>query len=171
LLGTAGQRKDHKVLVKMEPIVRGDETVSFSGPVEVDVTIESVNRGVLLVDGDVSADLTLTCSRCLCGFNEAYGAPLKETFCTPTQMKDDEECYEIAGHEIDLGPAVEQAFLLALPMKILCDEACRGLCQVCGANLNQNREHGHEAAPDTRLTELGRLLESGWKEGGGEGDD
>ena len=42
---------------------------------------------------------------------------------------------------IDLGEVVREQFYLALPMKPLCREECRGLCPVCG--MNQNREDLH----------------------------
>ena len=41
------------------------------------------------------------------------------------------------GEEIDLRPAVEEQIVMAIPMKSLCREACRGICLQCGADLNQ----------------------------------
>ncbi len=40
------------------------------------------------------------------------------------------------GVELDLSPEIRQAVLLALPLKPLCRETCKGLCPTCGANLN-----------------------------------
>ncbi len=174
LLSAAGERRHYNALVTMEPIHRGEEEINFAGPVEVDVAIESVKRGVLYVEGDASGVLKLVCSRCLEGFTAAFGAPLSETFCVPLRVSDDEECYVIEGQEMDLGPVVEQAFLLALPMKIVHDEDCRGLCSICGTDLNRNPDHSHDAAPDTRFGELGRLLGGDWEEresGDGTGKD
>lgn len=165
LLRTAGERQQYNALVNMSPIARGDEQVDFAGAVEVDVAIESVKRGILYVEGDASGMLKLTCSRCLEEFTSACGVPLSESFCVPLRAEDDEECHVIEGAEMDLGPAVEQAFLLALPMKIVHDEECRGLCSICGVNLNEEPDHTHETASDTRFTELGRLLGGGeWEE-------
>jgi uncharacterized protein len=39
--------------------------------------------------------------------------------------------------EIDLGEAVREALILAIPEFPLCREDCRGLCARCGADLNQ----------------------------------
>jgi uncharacterized protein len=38
---------------------------------------------------------------------------------------------------IDLGQLMREQFVLALPMKPLCLETCKGLCPQCGVNLNQ----------------------------------
>jgi uncharacterized protein len=59
---------------------------------------------------------------------------------------------------LDIGELLREQFQLALPMKPLCSEACRGLCPECGANLNRT-DCGH--APkweDPRLAPLKGLL-------------
>lgn len=172
LLGTAGERRAYNVLAHMEPLRRRDEEFAFVGPAEVDVIIEAVKRGVLELQGDASGMLRLTCSRCLEEFLQPVGASLDATFCVPMRVAQYEECRRVDGHEIDLGPVIEEALMLALPMKILHDDACRGLCSVCGTNLNEFPEHTHEASPNTRFSELGRLLggEFGEREGPGPAD-
>lgn len=39
--------------------------------------------------------------------------------------------------KIDLSEDVKELTLLALPMKHLCDENCKGLCPKCGKDLNE----------------------------------
>ena len=39
--------------------------------------------------------------------------------------------------EIDLGQLMQEQFYLALPMKPLCKDDCKGLCPNCGTNLNK----------------------------------
>ncbi len=40
------------------------------------------------------------------------------------------------GNEIDLGDEIRDELLLAMPINPLCQEGCRGLCEVCGGNRN-----------------------------------
>ena len=47
----------------------------------------------------------------------------------------DEACY-IAGADLDTDRLVYEEILLDFPMKVLCREDCRGICKVCGADLN-----------------------------------
>jgi uncharacterized protein len=47
----------------------------------------------------------------------------------------EEECFD--GRQIDLAPILREQLLLALPMSLLCDEQCKGLCTVCGCDLNK----------------------------------
>jgi uncharacterized protein len=59
--------------------------------------------------------------------------------------------------ELDLRAWARDALALALPAQIVCREDCAGLCGQCGANLNEDPEHRHEAAPDPRWAKLGEL--------------
>ncbi len=58
----------------------------------------------------------------------------------PVNIDDDEreiDTYPIMDNQIDLLPALQEHLILATPFQPLCDENCAGLCQVCGANLNE----------------------------------
>ncbi len=67
----------------------------------------------------------------------------------------DEDTY--TGDEIDLAPLVRERILLALPDYVLCDPACKGLCSVCGANLNDGECGCDRTVPDPRLAALKNL--------------
>ena len=49
---------------------------------------------------------------------------------------DDLRSYRLGQNEIDITIDVRDALLLALPLRLLCSDDCRGLCPVCGENLN-----------------------------------
>jgi uncharacterized protein len=57
---------------------------------------------------------------------------------------------------LDLSAWARDALLLALPGQIICREECRGLCPVCGANMNEAdpSEHRHDQAGDPRWAKL-----------------
>ena len=42
----------------------------------------------------------------------------------------------VGQHEVDLGPTIHENFVVNLPMRVVCREDCRGLCPICGNNLN-----------------------------------
>jgi uncharacterized protein len=95
--------------------------------------------------GRVQTTLELTCSRCL----EAFTWPVDAAFDLRYQPhaantgegereieEDDLTTAFYEDESIDLGQLMREQFYLALPMKPLCLEQCRGLCPTCGANLN-----------------------------------
>ena len=59
--------------------------------------------------------------------------------------------------ELDLQAWARDALALALPAQLTCREECAGLCPQCGANLNSDADHAHEAAPDSRWAKLREL--------------
>jgi uncharacterized protein len=59
--------------------------------------------------------------------------------------------------QIDLGQLVMEQLQLALPMKPLCDVACKGLCPQCGTNLNTGACNCSEKWEDPRLAALRSL--------------
>lgn len=96
------------------------------------------------VEGSISAALLLRCDRCL----ETYSWDLSSDFRVflsqaPFQGGPDIELSEedlslefIQGNTLDVDQLVKEQIILSLPMKSLCSDSCRGLCPVCGCNLN-----------------------------------
>ena len=59
---------------------------------------------------------------------------------------------------LDLAAWARDAFVLALPVQVLCREDCAGLCPVCAVDLNEaGPEHHHEREPDPRWAKLREL--------------
>ena len=74
------------------------------------------------------------------------------------RLKDDDT--EIAFFEGDglfLADVLREQVLLALPLKVICQSDCRGLCPNCGANLNHEECRCETHATDPRLAPLARL--------------
>lgn len=63
----------------------------------------------------------------------------------------------VDGDQLDLRAWAHDALALALPAQVLCRPDCLGLCPQCGANLNEDPGHAHEAAPDQRWAKLREL--------------
>jgi uncharacterized protein len=63
----------------------------------------------------------------------------------------------VEGEVLDLAAWARDAYALALPNQVVCREDCAGLCPECGANLNEQPDHAHEAAPDPRWAKLREL--------------
>ena len=59
--------------------------------------------------------------------------------------------------QLDVRAWARDALALALPEQIVCSDDCRGLCAICGANLNEDPGHAHEREPDPRWAKLREL--------------
>jgi len=112
--------------------------------------------GVYTLAGKLRADtVSLQCDRCLKPLTLSLGANVREKFSRDTfSGYDDEDVWPFAGGEIDLSDALAVSFLQALPRKVLCREDCKGLCPVCGNDLNLRACGCDRTQADPRLAEL-----------------
>lgn len=88
------------------------------------------------VKAEVSAQADTRCSRCLEPVRVAVRATVDAVYDRQPDP-DDPDLYSFEASTIELTDAVRDALLLELPMRNLCSEDCRGLCPVCGINLNK----------------------------------
>jgi uncharacterized protein len=158
----------------VDGMVRGDQAgYRAQGPVHVELELQKSGRRVLLgAKGQVR--LAAPCGRCLQPV--AVDVPLdfaltfvpEDEYRAPGERGEDHGKAEVAGsfeppladeetyagREIDLDPVVREQLILALPPYPVCQDACKGLCPVCGTNLNE-RECGCERkVPDPRWAGL-----------------
>jgi uncharacterized protein len=115
----------------------------------------------VVVTGQVGATVPATCGRCLEEFPVGVRVPIDVRFIPrpPTghhvELGSDDLDLDFYDHdELNLATLVESETALALPMKPLCREDCRGLCPVCGGNRNLVACACQERAPDPRLAAL-----------------
>jgi uncharacterized protein len=115
----------------------------------------------VVVQGRLTATVPQTCGRCLESFPARVDArvdvrllPRPVTGDSMELGADDLDTDLYTDDQVDLNRVVETETTLALPMKPLCREDCRGLCPVCGGNRNLDPCACPERAPDPRLAPL-----------------
>ncbi|HEY3381853.1 MAG TPA: DUF177 domain-containing protein [Vicinamibacterales bacterium] len=120
--------------------------------------------------GRVEATLGLSCGRCLESYALRVDAAFDLLYLPHTtnvgegevEVEDDDLTTAFYHEEeIDLGQLVREQFYLALPMKPLCRESCRGLCPECGTNLNTEPCNCVQHWTDPRWKGLRSLLDNG----------
>jgi uncharacterized protein len=134
-------------------------------PVRLDFEIHK-DKDRFRLTGTVQTEFELTCSRCL----EPYRLPVDATFdmryhpAADMSLEPDREVPEedletsyYRDEQIDLNELLREQFYLALPMKPLCQEGCRGLCPQCGTNLNSGQCECSAGWEDPRLAPLKAL--------------
>jgi uncharacterized protein len=131
--------------VEASSIFDGEENLAFLAPVRYDVTVKKFGTDVR-IKGSVKGTLSLMCDRCLEQFPYPVDSALEIELLPKEEMPQANELelqgdemnldyYE--GDEIDLDPFICEEVVLNIPIKALCGEACKGICPVCGQNLNK----------------------------------
>jgi uncharacterized protein len=121
-----------------DPLWEGSE-LRLTGPVAVRLEARKVGTDVL-VRGRLAGEVEFECRRCLTRVHYAVDEPVSFLYRSGVDAAEAEreEVYPLPerGRALDLGQAVREHFMLAVPEYVVCREACRGLCPRCGANLN-----------------------------------
>ena len=151
----------------------GDEPGTYRVVAPVDLAFEiHKDKDKFRLVGTVTSELELLCSRCLEPFRLAVAAPFDLRYLPASDVSSDaerevdHEDLETSYYEndaVDLNELLREQFYLALPMKPLCRDDCRGLCPQCGTNLNTGTCGCAPVWEDPRLSPLkglGKIRES-----------
>ena len=115
-----------------------------AAPLKISATAELEGQEIR-IRGRLSTRLSASCDRCLAPVEIPVDRDF-DLFYRPLQSIAKEEEIEVPADEMEVGffsgdgieladVATEQV-ILAVPMKVVCSEDCRGLCPVCGGNRN-----------------------------------
>ena len=109
-----------------DPEIMGatEDHVIYRQPIHVRVSVNLVGH-TLVVQGTLTTAAIFECNRCLKKFEYRLRV---DDFVFSRQARGDET--------VDLTENIREDIILALPMKRLCANECKGLCPVCGRDLN-----------------------------------
>ena len=143
--------------VSADPLAFGGQTYTAgAGAVQTRLDVSRTTGAGYALRLRFDLRLSGPCMRCL----EDAGAPVTVDVREVHQPADDDENLNseyLDENELDLRSWVRDALVLALPVQIVCSEQCRGLCDICGATLNEDPSHAHEREPDPRWAKLSEL--------------
>ncbi|AKU91248.1 YceD family protein [Vulgatibacter incomptus] len=165
-------------LADLDGILHAEPPTAFraAAATTLGTRLERVNERDIVFEGDAELRVETDCKRCLAAV--PLEIPLhflldlvdrdKVADLVANAAGDDDGDGEIggsfaaddanqilySGREIDLAPIVREQILLALPMDSLCRDDCKGLCQVCGLNLNEGACSCDQHVPDPRWAGL-----------------
>ncbi len=188
ILDEKGKKAQYRLVEIPGALLIGGKEVRLIDPADIEVEAINVGGGVILVRGRAKARLPVVCDRCLkpftlpleADFEEEYKRTLRPVEDAGGPRGRDDDDFEspedegsgekagywtgdgvvrtFSGSEIQIRPAVQEALTLALPMKVLCREDCKGLCPQCGKDLNLGPCRCQPADGDLRMAPLAELL-------------
>lgn len=160
LRATPGTSRSYSVDIAELPIA---DDLRLVAPIAGQIKLAHTGRSILAT-AELSTAIEASCSRCLRVVVERLAIRIEEEALPsididsgkPVDPSAEPDALRLdANHELDLAQPVRDAISLAEPIAVLCRPDCRGLCLVCGLDINDNPDHVHaEEEIDPRLAAL-----------------
>lgn len=147
------EKKTVELVVEKDSFFDGSEMVKCSQPIKFNGYLTKSKDSVKLI-GDLSTEVLLNCCRCTKVFPYEVNIHIEE------ELSDTEDCEDISidADNIDIYEIIENNIIVELPVKRLCDENCKGLCQTCGKDLNLGQCSCADLCVDPRLEKLSQMF-------------
>ena len=137
--------------------------VRFPSPMKVKGEITNT-AGYMRITLSASVDYSSECARCLAPVSGDFTLSLEKTVAPRSLLVglDEDKLDDYAIIEdgfLDIDEQLLAQLEMEFPIRFLCREDCRGLCQRCGKNLNDGKCDCPEKEIDPRMAPLQKLLE------------
>lgn len=113
------------------------------------VILKNNGDGKAVVEGMIRIVLSIPCDRCL----KEVEMPLAVSFVRELVQADVSEREQefLDGFQLNIEDLLDSEILINWPMKVLCREDCRGICKICGRDLNTGECGCDDFVPDPRM--------------------
>ncbi len=150
-----GENRAFAFAAAPESLDMGEGTPQFHGDIHVAGTVMNTGQ-TFRVTGRVTARKTFVCDRCLTEGTRDIAHDFSEDYAKTPGETDEINAFD--GDVIVIDALVRDTLLVAEPLRELCKSDCKGLCPVCGQNLNEGTCGCDTFVPDPRLAALESLL-------------
>lgn len=130
------------------------QDIHFTAPMSIHGDVKNIS-GILYLELDCKAQFTTQCGRCLEDVDQSLDFHMSERL---SKVVSDEDVITIDSSELDLDELVIRSLCCELPINYVCSEDCKGLCHVCGCNLNHTSCDCEDDYIDPRLAALKNFL-------------
>ena len=158
--GTAfplGESRAFSFVVSSASLDLGERAEQFHEDIRVNGSVMNTGSSLRVV-GTVDTCRSFVCDRCLAEGAREITLDFSEDYAKTPGETDEVALYD--GETIILDDLVRDTLLVAEPLRELCKSDCKGLCPVCGQNLNEGMCDCDAFVPDPRLAALESLLKN-----------
>lgn len=157
LVSAKSRKKEINVTYDLASFVFDGEEIKFVDSVNAIGEITSISD-VLTLKVSIKTKLELNCSRCLEAFIYPIDIDIEERFTNNVELQKEDEIIFVDSNILDIAEVVENIIVSTLPIKRLCTDNCKGLCQKCGKNLNEGSCQCESNDVDLRMAKLQELF-------------
>lgn len=136
-----GKAKEYTVPLELEIFCDGMNDYKVADRELVRLVITNQGDRFFAVTGETRLSLWIPCARCLepvkVPFLLEFDQELDLNLTDEARMADLNEQFYLNGCSLDIDQLVSSELMLNLPMRVLCSDNCKGICNRCGTNLNR----------------------------------
>lgn len=162
LFSREGKEKTYTPDIEMKEFSAPEGVYEIVSTEPVVLKIRNLGDRKLLLQGKARLALSIPCDRCLdpvtCPFDLDINQELDMNQTEEDRVQELDEQRYVNGYYLDIDQLVSNELLLNLPMKVLCSEDCRGICNQCGANLNHETCGCDQGPSDPRMAAIQDLF-------------
>ncbi len=128
----------------------------------VHIRVSHLKKRELSVEGETGLTIQIPCDRCLADtpveFRLKFDRHIDMDDKDAVHAEELDEANYIDGYDLDVDRLLYNEILVGWPMKVLCREDCKGICSVCGQNLNEGTCNCEDTGLDPRMSVIRDLF-------------
>lgn len=156
IMSNKGSSRQMEVPLEMESFLLNGSGYHFASKEPVRLTLTCTGDRLVKLEGGTNVSLNIPCARCLEDVETSFGVSFsKELVFNETgevRDRDLNEANYVDGYNLNVDQLIYNEILVLFPIRVLCSEDCRGICSLCGKNLNQGACDCDRAVVDPRMS-------------------
>ncbi|MDE6619672.1 MAG: DUF177 domain-containing protein [Lachnospiraceae bacterium] len=157
-----GQVQELKVSYNADTFTNSLGTFLIKEKCPVALRLSNIGQSKALVQGNAKLTFAFACDRCLRDVDYTFDLSFDSVVVSPEYVGDDAGDLDTSdlmeGYHLNVDELINNELLLNWPMKILCKADCKGICKVCGKNLNDGDCGCDDFIPDPRMAAIKDLF-------------
>ncbi|MBQ3665475.1 MAG: DUF177 domain-containing protein [Lachnospiraceae bacterium] len=158
ILSVKDKELDVQADIEMERFTSkmGDYAIADRSP--LNIHLKNMGKKKFSMKFLIDLSLIIPCDRCLTDVKYDMNIEVHKEIDMNESDTDgvdiEDEYFYISDHKLDIEAFVYNEILINLPMKVLCSENCKGICNRCGANLNSQTCDCDTTELDPRMSKI-----------------
>lgn len=151
----AGRTEKKEIPCEAEVFSNGAETFKILRKTPISFTFTNLAPGKVRVEGEGKIVLLMQCSRCLKDVEQEIELSISTDAVSPEiPLEEADDQMFMEGYQLNVESLLAGEILMNLPTKVLCRPDCKGICRVCGKDLNLGECGCDTFVPDPRMAAI-----------------
>lgn len=158
VLASDGKIIKTSVECNMTDFQYGTETYDILLLEPISLLLSNRGKGKASIEGNLSITFLISCGRCLKGVEYKLDVSFDRLVVSPDLLKDMEEAKEeqwfVKDYQLHVKDLIYNEIMMNWPAKVLCIDDCKGICNICGKDLNVADCGCDTYVPDPRMASI-----------------